>query len=343
MTTGHPPHDPTAAAPATTRYRWTLLRAAEFRLDAGTMFGIIPRAVWSRTCTPDDRGRLQLNHNCLLLERADDVPAGCKLPSPKLVLIEAGTGDKLDDKSRDLFAMQDRSILTALHEVNCSPADIGAVVVSHLHFDHAGGLSRLARAGETPDWTGPASSFGAPRPDISCKRTFPAARVFAQRREWDDAIANRSTMTRTYFADHLQVIREQLTLFESPRAFPMGTTPDRGESPLVPQHARETEILPGVFAFLAPGHTWGQQAIRFVDTQGRHMVFTPDVLPTAWHLGQAYSIGYDVEPYTTQVTKTWLLSEAAARDWVLCLDHEAGDPLRRVRPNGKGWYDLAPM
>lgn len=338
MTTGQ------AASANAIRYRWTLLRAGEFRLDAGTMFGVIPRVVWSRTCSPDDRNRLPVNHNCLLLERIGDAPANAKLPSPKLILIEAGTGDKLDAKSRDLFALQDRTILNALHEVNCDPKDIGAAVITHLHFDHAGGLSRLSRPGETPDWTGPASSFGAPRGDIACKRTFPNAAVFVQRREWNDAIANRSTMTRTYFSDHLEVIREQLKLVDSSRAFPLGATPDRTDVPSVPQHARETEIMPGVFVFLTPGHTWGQQAVRFVDDQGHHIVFTPDVLPTAWHVGAAYSIGYDVEPYTTMISKTWFLAEAAERDWVLCLDHEPGpEPMRRVRRNDKGWYDLVPM
>ncbi|MGH7132576.1 MAG: hypothetical protein ACREJO_11580, partial [Phycisphaerales bacterium] len=124
MTTGQ------AASANAIRYRWTLLRAGEFRLDAGTMFGVIPRVVWSRTCSPDDRNRLPVNHNCLLLERIGDAPANAKLPSPKLILIEAGTGDKLDAKSRDLFALQDRTILNALHEVNCDPKDIGAAVIT---------------------------------------------------------------------------------------------------------------------------------------------------------------------------------------------------------------------
>jgi glyoxylase-like metal-dependent hydrolase (beta-lactamase superfamily II) len=265
------------------------------------------------------------------------------LPAPKLLLLESGTGDKLDDKSRDIFALENRDIEKALHEVNCNPLDIGAAVISHLHFDHAGGLTRLVRPGETPDWTGPASSFAGSRADISVKRTLGDAPIFSQQREWHDALANRSVMTRTYFADHLLPLREHVRLIDSPRAFPLGSTPDKNDEPLVPQHARETEIMPGVFVFLVPGHTWGQQATRFVDTQGRHIVFTPDVLPTAWHVGQAYSLGYDVEPYTSMVSRTWLLREAAARDWVLCLDHEPGEPMRRVKANSKGWYDLVAM
>ena len=55
-------------SPTAPRYRFTLLRAGEFRLDAGSMFGLIPRVVWSRTVPVDDRGRITVQHNCLLLE-----------------------------------------------------------------------------------------------------------------------------------------------------------------------------------------------------------------------------------------------------------------------------------
>jgi glyoxylase-like metal-dependent hydrolase (beta-lactamase superfamily II) len=328
-----------------TRYRCTLLRAGEFRLDAGSMFGLIPRVVWSRTVPTDDRNRVTLQHNCLLLERLDEPPAHWKGPAPKLVLLEAGTGDKLDDKSRELFAMDGRSIVDALREVGCRPEDIGAVIPSHLHFDHAGGVTRLARAGEQPDWRGHAGSFGAPRPDHAVKLTFPQARLITQKREWADALANRSVMTRTYFDDHLHIYGPKqageglLQLVECPAPFSPGVVPDKTSAPL-PAHAREVEVLPGVFVFLAPGHTWGQQATRFTDAKGRSVIFTPDVIPTAWHLGQAYSLAYDVEPYTSMVTRTWLLRHAAEQGCVLMLDHEPGHPFFAVRANAKGWYDL---
>lgn len=330
---------------ATVRYRPTLLRAGEFRLDGGSMFGLIPRSVWSRTCTPDEKGRITVQHNCLLLERLDDAPAGWKGPAgsavPKLVLIEVGTGDKLDEKNRDVFAMQPRSILDALREVNCSPDDIGAVAVTHLHFDHAGALTRLCRPGESPDWIGQASSFGAPRPDQGVKLTFPNAVVFAQERELQDALHNTSVMTRTYFTDHLEPARPRIVTIDSPRPYPVGTVPTRTQAPLGPVDLRMTEVLPGLSVFNVPGHTWGQQAVIFTDPKGRTVVFVPDVMPTAWHVGAAYSLGYDVEPYTSMISRTWFLNEAADRNWLLVLDHEPGNPIRRAVRNSKGWFDLA--
>lgn len=317
-----------------TRYSWRLLRAGTFKLDGGSMFGLVPRVVWSRTVPPDDRGRITVQHNCLLLERSGPGPG------PRLVLIETGTGDKMDAKNRDIFALENRSIIDALLEVDCRPDDIAAVAVTHLHFDHAGGLTRLARAGETPDWT---SKDGS----LSVKLTFPNASVHAQRREWDDAVANRSVMTRTYFRDHLEPIAGRLVLAESPRPFPSGHTPDRDELPKAPEFNRQTELagVPGVRVMLAPGHTWGQQAVLFEDTTGATICFTPDCLPTVHHVGAAYSLGYDVEPYTSMVTRRWLLDAAARNRWTLLLDHEPGHPAHHVYPDGKGWYrlDAAPV
>ncbi len=323
------------------RYRWKLLRGGEFRLDGGSMFGLIPRGVWMRSCPSDELGRITVQHNCLLLERADDT-GPTLLPAPKLILQEVGTGDKLDPASRDLFAMGDRTVLDALHEANARPDDIGGVIVSHLHFDHAGGLTRLARPGETPDWTGPASGMAKQRPGHAVKRSFPNARIFAQAREWADARANKSVMTRTYFKDHLEAAAEQGVHIDSPRPFAPGLAPDRDAAPIASVMQRRTEIMPGIFVFLTPGHTWGQQATMFTDDRGRTVVFTPDAMPTVNHVGAAYSLAYDVEPYTSMITKRWFLEEAAAGNWLLVLDHEAGNPCVRVKANARGWFDLVP-
>jgi glyoxylase-like metal-dependent hydrolase (beta-lactamase superfamily II) len=317
-----------------TAYSWRLLRAARFKLDGGSMFGLVPRVVWSRSVPVDDKGRIAVQHNCLLLERAGSAPEGAKF-APKLFLIETGSGDKLDAKSKEIFELEDRSILSALHEAGCRPEAIEGVAVSHLHFDHAGGLTRLPRPGEKPDWTGPGSAG-----DHSVKLTFPNARVFVQSREWQDSLANKSVMTRTYFRDHIEPLKDHLALLDSPRPFPPGLPPHRDELPLTPVEYRQTAIAPGIWALLVPGHTWGQQAIGFSDTRGRTIVFTPDVMPTAAHLGAAYSLGYDVEPYTSMISRRWLLDAAAERDWVLVLDHEPGHPCFRVKRNSKGWFDL---
>jgi glyoxylase-like metal-dependent hydrolase (beta-lactamase superfamily II) len=324
------------------RYTFRLLRAGQFKLDGGSMFGLIPRSVWSKSVPTDDKGRITVQHNCLLLERAEGNPR---------ILIECGTGDKLDPKMREVFALENRSIIDALREVNVAPESIDAVVVSHLHFDHAGGLTRMPRDGEAPTWPCPPNDDGGGGSSQrgGCVPTFPNAKVYVQEREWRDALVNRSVMTKTYYPDHLHPIAHQVQTIDSPRPFPTGYAVDRDELPKTPIEYRMTEICPnsGVYVFLVPGHTWGQQAVLFrePDTErgpGRTIVFTPDVMPTIAHNGAAYSLAYDVEPFTSMVSRRWLLTAAAERGWVLCLDHEPGNPLVRVKANAKGWFDLLP-
>lgn len=328
------------------QYKWTLLRAGQFLLDGGGMFGIIPRVVWERSVTPDDKHRVRLTHNCLLLESSEPDP---ETGRPKRYLIEAGTGDKLEEKMSAIFGLDGRTVESEVRGAGVDPSEIDAAIVTHLHFDHAGGLTRRARDGETPDWV--ATKPGAASGDCNDIRlTFPNAELITQRREWVDARNNDAVMTRTYYRDHLLPFeddgnplgdgRPRLRLIDSPRPFPLNRKPSRVELPKAPMEDRMSEVLPGISVFLVPGHTWGQQAIHFIDDQGRTIVFASDLLPTRHHIGQPYSLGYDVEPYTSMVTKHWFLREAAERDWVLVLDHEPGNPCFRVRANVKDWFDL---
>ncbi|MBL1218304.1 MAG: MBL fold metallo-hydrolase [Planctomycetes bacterium] len=277
---------------ATTQWDWKIIRAGEFRLDGGSMFGIIPKALWSRWAGADEANRVRLQTNCLLLEDG----AG------HLVLIETGYGNKFDAKNRSIFALEDRWIGPALAEVGIDCASITDVVLTHLHFDHAGGLTHLMAD----------SSEAVP--------TFPNATIHCQRREWEDALANRSTMSKTYLRDHLDPVTDQMKFIEG-----------------------EGEPVPGIVVMPAPGHTWGQQAVMFQDAQGQ-VVFAGDVMPTANHVGLPANMGYDMEPYTNMCTKRDLLARAAAEGWRLVLDHEPGSAVVRVEcvDGVQGGYRLIP-
>lgn len=257
-------------------YRWTLLRAGAFRLDGGCMFGVVPKALWARLSPPDEENRIPLQTNCLLLEGGG-----------RRVLVETGYGSKWGEKDRAIFGMEQRSVLDALAEVGVAPGDIDAVVVTHLHFDHAGGLTRLDGDGQP----------------VSC---FPRAEVIVQRQEWEDALANRSTMTRTYLRSHLDPVAAQVRLVEG-----------------------EQEVLPGIQVWPMVGHTFGQQAVRFEDAEGT-VCFPGDVMPTAKHGGAAYNMAYDILPYTNIQSKAQLLERAATEGWRLVIDHEPGWPVVRV-------------
>lgn len=274
----------------TNQWSWQLLRAGNFRLDGGSMFGVVPKPIWSTLTTPDDQNRIPLQTNCLLLDDG----------STK-VLIETGYGGKWSDKERGFFDLEHRTIADALHETNIEPTAIDHVIVSHLHFDHAGGLTEL-------------NADGQPVP------TFPNATVHVQKTEWDDALANKSTMTRTYLRSHLDPVADRIV-----------------------QHDGEAEALQGITVWPMPGHTWGQQAVRFTDEHGV-VCFPGDVMPTANHVGLPFSMGYDMEPYTNMRSKKSLLERAAAEGWRLAIDHEPGEAIVRVKPDDEkpGRFTLQP-
>ena len=328
------------------QYKWTLLRAGQFLLDGGGMFGVIPKVIWERSIQCDEKNRIQLMHNCILLESVENNPQTGK---PHRYLIEAGTGDKLDEKMSKIFGLDGTTVESQVVAAGVDVNDIEATIVTHLHFDHAGGLTRKVRDGEEPDWvaTKPGSASG----DCNeIKFTFPNACLIVQRREWTDARNNDSVMTKTYYRDHILPFEDdrtpladehpRLRLIDSPRPFPQNRKPSKGEFPKSTLEERMSQVLPGIRVFLVPGHTWGQQAVMFDDDQGRTIVFTPDVMPTHYHAGQTYSLSYDVEPFTSMVTKEWFLKEASERDWVLVLDHEPANPCFRVKANESGWYQL---
>ena len=109
------------------------LRTGAFRLDGGGMFGLIPKSMWSKWTVPDADNRIALTTRSLLVESRDG-----------LVLIEAGCGDKWTDRERAMYDLERRTATDALAELLVDPRDIAHVVLTHLHFDHAAGLTRHA-------------------------------------------------------------------------------------------------------------------------------------------------------------------------------------------------------
>ena len=281
---------------STTQWNTRILQAGSFRLDGGSMFGIIPQAIWRKWSEPDSENRIDLQCNLVLLENGE-----------QRVLVECGYGEKWSEKDRRIFAMERRTAVDALAEVGIAPDEITHVILTHLHFDHAGALTR---------WSDPTA--GDEGGHVS---GFPNARILVQKQEWDDARSNRSTMTRTYLASHLQPIAEQITLLEG-----------------------ACEPLPGIQVGPMPGHTWGQQSVSWADTD-RRFIFPGDVCPTRAHVHPSASMAYDVEPWTNMNSKISLLERCREEGRSMVLGHDPDQPLVDVtavegRPNS---FTLEPV
>lgn len=149
----------------------TALDAGRFRLDGGTMFGVVPRSIWEEKIPPDERNRIQLALNCLLVETPTET-----------ALVETGIGAaKLSPKYRDIYgADPSRGVIDALAEAGTAPEAVDRVVLTHLHMDHAGGTTVRTDSGFEP--------------------AFPNARYTVQRQEWEDALGADRQTVRGYHA-----------------------------------------------------------------------------------------------------------------------------------------------
>lgn len=117
--------------------RVDIVSFGRFKLDGGAMFGVVPKPLWSRVTEPDDRNRIQLALNSLVIRNDRDV-----------VLVDTGMGDRWSDKERDIYAIEDEPGIDAtLEAVGVRASDITIVLSTHLHFDHAGGNTAV-RDGE---------------------------------------------------------------------------------------------------------------------------------------------------------------------------------------------------
>jgi glyoxylase-like metal-dependent hydrolase (beta-lactamase superfamily II) len=152
--------------------RISVLNAGSVWLDGGAMFGVVPRPLWERERAPDERGRIRLALNVLLIE-----------DGRQRILVDTGCGTEWDPKSRDIYNIQARTPRQFLEDAGLTPDRIDLVVNTHLHFDHAGGnLETDGRGQRVP--------------------AFPNARYVIQRGELDFA-RRRNERTRASYLEPL--------------------------------------------------------------------------------------------------------------------------------------------
>jgi glyoxylase-like metal-dependent hydrolase (beta-lactamase superfamily II) len=160
-------------------FRLWVLSDGLFRLDGGSMFGVVPRVLWEKVAPPDRRNRITLGLSPLLVDTGSD-----------LVLIDTGVGDKYDEKFGEMFAVEHRpSLGESLSEAGFSREDVTVVINTHLHFDHAGGNTLKG-------------------PDGRLVPAFPSARYFVQEGEWRDACRPNERNRRSYISDDFLPLKE---------------------------------------------------------------------------------------------------------------------------------------
>ncbi len=175
------------------------------------MFGVVPRPLWEKKQPPDEHNRIPMATNCLLLRDGRHT-----------VLIDTGYGGKFDERQRKIFCLDEgEPLLSSLAACAVGAEDIDMVVLSHLHFDHAGGATRRDDEGNLVP-------------------TFPRARYVVQRVEWETATGNIPELQGSYPLENLLPLEAagQLDLIDG-----------------------EVNILDDLAAWPTPGHTAGHQSL----------------------------------------------------------------------------------
>ena len=183
-----------------------------FKVDGGAIFGRIPKTTWENFVSTDRKNRVTLGLNCLLLQ--------C---NGKNVLVDTGVGPKDNFRDKELYGLVPSRLLRSLKGIGLGPRDINAVVLSHLHFSHAGGATRMDRVGDMVP-------------------TFPNATYYVQRASWDDAQNPSLPHADVFRVEDFDPIaeRDRLHLLDG-----------------------DTELFPGLNLIVTEGHCPGHQIVVF--------------------------------------------------------------------------------
>ncbi|MEO8725947.1 MAG: MBL fold metallo-hydrolase [Acidobacteriaceae bacterium] len=228
------------------KFDLAIISDGTYYLDAGSMFGVVPKPLWSKRYKADEQNRIACGTNSVLVRGGG-----------RTVLIETGIGNKLPEKLDRIYAAK-HALLTNLEVAGVKREEVDTVINSHLHFDHCG-------------WNTFHNGEG------KLEVTFPNARYYVQRGEWEHAQRQHERDRVSYISDNYNPLidRGQMTLLDGP-----------------------AEICEGIRVEIYAGHTRHMQAI-YIESEGQTACYISDLIPTSRHLDLTWVMSYDLYPLDT--------------------------------------------
>jgi len=262
-----------------------LLVTDHWKADGGLMFGVVPKIMWEKKKPPDGNNMIDCACVCLIARK-----------NGRVIICATGIGSKLSEKRALQVALREpEGMLHALRRLGIRPEEVDAVVTTHLHWDHAGGLTRRDEYGEL-------------------ELTFKNARHFIQRSEWDFALRPDVRSKPSYITDDF--------------------TPLADGNDLVEFLDGDAEVLPGVQIRHVGGHTPGSQVLILRSGELACAV-TGDLVCQTPHLRVPWNMAADIEPLRVFEQKARLLDEAEKHRWLVVLSHETDQPAGYLEDGGR--------
>lgn len=263
-----------------------VINTGNLKLDGGAMFGVVPKVMWSKLYPCDENNLCNWSMRCLLVVDGD-----------RKILIDCGIGDKQSDKFFSNYYLNGEDTLDkSLAAYGFTVGDITDLILTHLHFDHAGGAVR---------WNAEKTGYEV---------TFKNATYHTSRAQWEWATSPNNREKASFLKENILPIQQngKLHLIES-----------------------EGELFPGVSVRIFNGHTEGQviPMIRYGD---KTVVYMADLLPSAAHIPLPYVMSYDTRPLITLQEKEVFMAEAAKNGYILFFEHDIFNECATVQETEKG-------
>ena len=256
------------------------------KLDGGAMFGVVPKVMWSKLYPCDENNLCNWSMRCLLVVDGD-----------RKILIDCGIGDKQTEKFFANYSLNGEETLEkslAVHGFTVD--DITDVILTHLHFDHAGGAVR---------WNSDRTGY---------ELTFKNATYHTSRQQWAWGTSPNNREKASFLKENILPIMEQ------------------GKLNLIEENG---ELFPGISIRLFNGHTDGQ-VIPFIKYKGKTLVYMADLLPSVAHIPLPYVMSYDTRPLITLEEKEAFMAEAARNEYILFFEHDIRYECCTVQETDKG-------
>jgi len=251
------------------------------------MFGSVPKNLWNKVAAADDQNRILLATRSLMIETDE-----------RKILVDVGCGDKWPPKLREIFAIDDKTYEPVL--------GVTDVLLTHLHFDHAGGVSRIA------------GGRNGGIAEAGLELCYPAARHCVSRTNLENAQQPHERERASYLAENVQPLQTaDLHITEDGQ-----------------------ELWPGLTVHQVNGHTTGLQMPRLV-AGGETVVFPSDLMPTSAHIPIPYVMGYDMCAVTAMEEKRKFLHEAIEGNWIVVFEHDPALAAARLKWDDKGRPTIA--